>query len=190
LNPPTATVTSVQVAPPSVSLEVGKRASVTAKALDAAGNPLGVTITWASNNPRVASVDEQGNVTGTSVGVAVIQASADGKVGTAAVQVTALQTAQRSGPTQRQAAPPAQNPPAAQPSGNGTIKLGTRGDAAVFYVNNVPQGTISGLQDWTVPAGNVRLSIRAAGCTNWDTTLTVTTGATVRIGYRSPTCGG
>jgi hypothetical protein len=149
-----------------------------------------VNIKWATNNAAVATVDDRGVVRAVAPGVVVIQASVANKVGTAAVQVTAVATAQRPGPGTQRQQPPPQSPQPAQPSGNGTIKLGTRGEAAVLYVNNVPQGTISGLQDWTVPAGNVRLSIRAAGCTNWDTTLAVTTGATVRIGYRSPTCGG
>jgi len=71
---------------------------------------------------------------------------------------------------------------------NGTIRLGTRGQAAVLYVNGEAMGIIEGLQSWSVIAGTVRLRIDAEGCQPWDSTVVVQPGATTRIGYRQPSC--
>jgi serine/threonine protein kinase len=72
--------------------------------------------------------------------------------------------------------------------GTGQILLGTRGLEAVLYVNGQAQGAIDRLRPWPVPAGTVRLSIRADGCAPWDSTVTVRPDEQTRIGYRAPGC--
>jgi serine/threonine-protein kinase len=186
-------VADVQVAPASAELRVGERVQLVAQVFDDQGRRMsGAAVSWTSKNAGVARVDSSGAVVGVAAGIASIEATAGGRTGSAAVAVSAPTLAQQ--PPPRQAEPPsrpaAEPTQAAQPTGNGIVKLGTRGEAAVLFANDVALGTIASLQDWTVPAGRVRLSIRAAGCTSWDTTVTVATGAEVRIGYRSPTCGG
>jgi hypothetical protein len=70
----------------------------------------------------------------------------------------------------------------------GYVTIGARTGrvATVLYVNGVNHGVLSGLRRVEVPAGRVRLQLRAAGCTDWDTVLTVNDSS--RIGYRRPTC--
>ena len=73
-------------------------------------------------------------------------------------------------------------------SGSGSVLLGTRGLPAVLYVDGKPQGAVSGLRSWPVPAGTVRISIRLEGCTPWDSTVAVEPNRELRIGYRNPQC--
>ena len=73
--------------------------------------------------------------------------------------------------------------------GTGEVLLGTRGLAAVLYINGTANGVINRLDAWQAPAGRVQLSIRADNCEPWDSTVVVDAGAQVRIGYRAPTCG-
>lgn len=84
---------------------------------------------------------------------------------------------------------PAVTPTPATPNETGEILLGTRGLAAVLYIDNTARGVINRLDAWEVPAGRVQLSIRADGCEPWDSTVVVDAGAQVRIGYRAPVCG-
>jgi hypothetical protein len=72
----------------------------------------------------------------------------------------------------------------------GYVTIGARSGrvAAVLYVNGVNHGVLSGLKRVEVPAGRVRLQLRAAGCADWDTVLTVSDSS--RIGYRRPSCPG
>jgi hypothetical protein len=75
---------------------------------------------------------------------------------------------------------------AAQPA---KLLLGSRIPGAVLYIDNNPQGMMSGLRTVLVPAGKpVQLSIRADNCTPWDTTITTQSADSLRIGYRSPRC--
>jgi hypothetical protein len=75
---------------------------------------------------------------------------------------------------------------AAQPA---KLLLGSRIPGAVLYIDNNPQGAMSGLRNVLVPAGKpVQLSIRADGCVPWDTTITTQSADSLRIGYRSPRC--
>jgi hypothetical protein len=57
-------------------------------------------------------------------------------------------------------------------------------------VNDQPPAVIGGRGPRlvTVRAGQVRVSLRAEGCANWDTTLTVATRDTAVIGFRAPRC--
>lgn len=75
---------------------------------------------------------------------------------------------------------------AAQPA---KLLLGSRIPGAVLYIDNNPQGVMSGLRTVLVPAGKpVQISIRADNCAPWDTTITTQSADSLRIGYRSPRC--
>lgn len=75
---------------------------------------------------------------------------------------------------------------AAQPA---KVVLGSRTPGAVLYIDNNPQGVMSGLRTVLIPAGKqVQLSIRADNCAAWDTTLTTQSADSLRIGYRAPRC--
>jgi len=82
-------VASVVLTPSdSAPLTVGTTLQVTAQARDAAGNALqGRKIVWESDRAEVASVDDQGMVTGNGVGRAQIAANVEGKFGTLTVGV-------------------------------------------------------------------------------------------------------
>jgi uncharacterized protein YjdB len=87
-------VAEVQVAPPSVTLQVGAKQRLSALAYDADGNVIasGVHYVWSSNNVNVARVDSTGVVTAEGPGSAVINAEAVGsgnppKRGVAAITV-------------------------------------------------------------------------------------------------------
>jgi uncharacterized protein YjdB len=84
---------SVRVAPATVSVPMGGTATLTATVLDAAGGTLTRTVSWSSSAPAVASVSQDGTVTGNGIGAAIISASADGRVGLATVIVTAAPVA-------------------------------------------------------------------------------------------------
>jgi uncharacterized protein YjdB len=84
-----STVTSVSVAPPR-PMTVGEAITFAAQALDGAGKELpGKTLTWASDNGSVATVDpKSGVVTARATGTAIITASAGGATGRAVLLVT------------------------------------------------------------------------------------------------------
>jgi len=120
-------VTEVQVAPPSITIKVGERSGLLATAFDRIGNVIPTArISWVSNNVQIARVDNNGTVTGVAPGVAIIEARAGTRKGSAAVQVTG--TGGTTNPNQF--APPNPPPPppgtqpadplAGQPAGSGT----------------------------------------------------------------------
>jgi uncharacterized protein YjdB len=78
-------VSSVQVSPGWADLSARQTLQLTATALDGSGNPMGgVTITWSSNAPSLASVSSSGLVTVLSTsgnGTAQIYATAGGQTG-------------------------------------------------------------------------------------------------------------
>ncbi len=81
-------VADLQVAPPSLTLAVGDRDSLSATPFDRGGRELaGTPVVWSSQDPTVAAVDSTGVVTGVAPGVAVIQAVAGTQRDNAAVQV-------------------------------------------------------------------------------------------------------
>lgn len=87
-------VAEVQIAPPSVTMQVAATHKLAALAYDAEGNVIasGVRYTWSSNNVNVARVDSTGTVTALAAGTAVIRADAVGsgtppKRGEAAIHV-------------------------------------------------------------------------------------------------------
>ena len=70
------------------TLDVGGRAQYTAHLTDENGAPVsGATITWTTDNLAVASVDEDGVVTGFAGGSATVRASAAGLAGSASFHV-------------------------------------------------------------------------------------------------------
>jgi uncharacterized protein YjdB len=86
----THTVASVVVSPDTATLRVGASRTLTATILDAQGAPLsGITTTWTSSAPSVASVNSNGVVTAVSVGEAAITGLSGGHAGTAAITVIA-----------------------------------------------------------------------------------------------------
>src|SRR6266705_1862852 len=83
-------VASVTVSPASASVPAGQTVQLTATAKDANGNALtGRTVTWASSNISVGTVNASGLVTGVVAGSTTITATSEGKSGTSAVTVTA-----------------------------------------------------------------------------------------------------
>jgi len=84
-----APVSSVDVSPPSPSVEVGGRVRLTAVARDASGAPVGERVTtWTSSDPSVARVTSRGVVTAWAPGSATITATVEGHQGTATITTT------------------------------------------------------------------------------------------------------
>jgi len=87
--PPPAPVASVTVSPESSSVAEGQVEWLTPILSDSAGNPVdGATVTWATSNASVATVDTRGLVTGVATGVVTITATSQGQSGAATVTVT------------------------------------------------------------------------------------------------------
>lgn len=86
-------VGSVTVAPTSASISASKTATFTATVKDSLGNVVtNRLVAWSSSNPAIATVNA-GVVTGVAGGTATITATAEGKTGTATINVTALPVA-------------------------------------------------------------------------------------------------
>jgi M6 family metalloprotease-like protein len=82
---PVATVT---VSPPAVEIVLGMMEPLTATLQDSTGVQIfGRTVIWTSTNTAVATVTQTGEVTAKAAGTATINASSDGKRGTARVTV-------------------------------------------------------------------------------------------------------
>src|SRR3989449_10251926 len=86
--PPPAPVASVVVSPESVSVMETQVVWLTATPLDSAGNPTDQPVTWATSDTTVATVSQEGMVTGVGVGVVTITARSQGQSGAATVTVT------------------------------------------------------------------------------------------------------
>ncbi|MGA2382390.1 MAG: Ig-like domain-containing protein [Gemmatimonadales bacterium] len=86
------TAAGVAVAPTSVSLTaLGATQQLAATARDAGNSPLtGVTYTWTSSNPAVATVSPAGLVTAVGNGTATITGASSGKTATATVTVAQM----------------------------------------------------------------------------------------------------
>src|SRR3989442_1290530 len=144
-------VAEVQVAPPTVTIRVGERSGLLAKAFDRIGNVIPtVRIIWSSNNINVAKVDNNGTVTGVANGVAIIEARVGARRGQAAVQVTGGAAAPPPpapppGPAAPPPPPPGPDPLAGQPAGNGPAAA-LRLEPGVVYL---------------LPSENTRVSPRA-----------------------------
>ena len=83
------TVNAVTISPSSATLEsIGATATFAAKATDSGGAEItGLTFTWSSSAPTVATVNGAGVVTAVGNGSATITATAEGKSASAAVTV-------------------------------------------------------------------------------------------------------
>ncbi len=93
-------VASVSVAPALATLLVGQTVQLTATPKDASGSTLtGRTVTWATSNKSVASVDGSGGVTAAGAGSATITATSESQSGTSAITVTTSQPASGCGNT-------------------------------------------------------------------------------------------
>lgn len=84
----------VQISPPDAQIRVGQQSPFLPTAYDGSGNPCAdATFTWSTNNPRVATVDNNGIATGVGPGVAIISArtgaGATARSGQATIQVSA-----------------------------------------------------------------------------------------------------
>ena len=83
-------VASLTINPASATTAVGLTVPLSAQTLDATGNVLtGRVVGWSSSDQTVATVDNNGVVTGIAAGTVTITASSEGQSSTATVQVTA-----------------------------------------------------------------------------------------------------
>src|SRR5438552_17078669 len=88
---PHAPVASLAVAPQTLTVGVGATAQLTATPRDANGAFLaGRSVTWASSNTAVATVNTTGLVTGVAAGQATITATSEARSGTAALTVVGM----------------------------------------------------------------------------------------------------
>ena len=91
LEPSSGTVANVEVVPPTATVVLGTTVTLTASALDAAGNVItGRKVVWASADSNFATVSAAGVVTGRYVGSVPIAASIEGKAAIAQVQVVPI----------------------------------------------------------------------------------------------------
>lgn len=89
-----AKVASVNVSSLASQVEVGATIQFTASPRDGKGNALtGRVVTWSSSATTIASVDNNGIVSGVSAGVATITATSEGATGTAAITVVPVPVA-------------------------------------------------------------------------------------------------
>src|SRR5438132_1696904 len=87
-------VATVDVTPPSASVQAGQTVQLTGTPRDAGGNPLsGRTVTWSSSNPAVRTVSQSGRGSGVTTGAATITATSEGKSGTSSISVTPVPVA-------------------------------------------------------------------------------------------------
>ena len=84
-------VSSVRITPNPASVRVGGTTQLLAEALDGNGNLLpGRSITWTSSSNSIASIDNNGVVTGRRPGAVTITATSENRSGTAALTVNLL----------------------------------------------------------------------------------------------------
>jgi CSLREA domain-containing protein len=83
ITAPPPRVTSIEVSPSSATINRGQTQQFTVAAFNGSTPVSGVTYTWTSNDPNVATVDQNGLATGVGIGTSVITATApDGLGGT------------------------------------------------------------------------------------------------------------
>jgi len=84
-------VDHIVVTPPTASVDVGKTEPFTVTSYDVNSVVLaGRAVSWTSSNPNVASINSSGVASGDAAGIATISATAEGKTGTATLDVTAV----------------------------------------------------------------------------------------------------
>jgi uncharacterized protein YjdB len=79
----------VRLLPDSATIDEGHTLRLQVVVQDSAGQPVARRVTWTSSNPPVATVSNDGTVTGRAGGVTEITATADGASDRAAVTVRA-----------------------------------------------------------------------------------------------------
>ncbi|MCK9306262.1 MAG: Ig-like domain-containing protein, partial [Methanoculleus sp.] len=85
---------NIEVAPTAATLAVNDTEAFTATALDQFGSKMtGVVVTWASSDPTVGTIDEDGLFTALAGGTTTVIATAGGVTGTAPVTVNAKEPA-------------------------------------------------------------------------------------------------
>jgi probable HAF family extracellular repeat protein len=83
-----APVATVSVSPASADVEIGSSVQLSAVPTDGAGAALSDrAVSWSSGQPTVATVNQQGLVSGVSAGEATITAASEGKSGSATITV-------------------------------------------------------------------------------------------------------
>jgi Tol biopolymer transport system component/uncharacterized protein YjdB len=93
-GPETVPVASVTVSPATRSLVTGASATLSAALADASGRPItGRAVAWSSNRTDIATVTSGGVVTAVAAGTATIEATSEGKRGTAVITVTPVPVA-------------------------------------------------------------------------------------------------
>src|SRR5207248_370870 len=87
-------VASVDVTPPTATVQAGQTVQLSGTPRDANGAALsGRAVTWSSSNTSVATVSTSGLVSGVTPGSATITATSEGKSGTSSVTVTEVPVA-------------------------------------------------------------------------------------------------
>ncbi len=90
-EPSEGEIASIEVTPPSLNLTAGTTRALTAKVLDASGEPLGgAPVFWSTQDPGVATVSAAGIVTAVAPGETQIAASKGGKSAIVPVTVVGL----------------------------------------------------------------------------------------------------
>ena len=80
-------------------------------------------------------------------------------------------------------------PAAPVASGTGSIRIASGTPNAALYINNRIDALISSPRVVNIPAGvPVRISIRAQGCQDWDSTVTIPANSTTTIGRKFARC--
>jgi len=174
-----ATVVSVQLSPSPLSLMASQSTGLSAMAKDAYGNPVTVQLTWSSSDSSVATVDNEGTVTGITAGDVTIQAAVGGVTGSADVTVQADTTGGSS--SQAPVASVAVSPSADTLAAGDSVNLtATPTDASGNTVYGVPIGwsssdtavaTVSGGEVHALKAGSVTISAVADSVTGTATIL-------------------
>ncbi len=82
-------VAAIMITPAALSLQIGGKASLQARTVDADGGTLiGRTISWSSSDADVVTVTQSGVVTALAPGVATITATSEGRTAQSAVTIT------------------------------------------------------------------------------------------------------
>jgi uncharacterized protein YjdB len=156
-------IAAIQIVPASDSLEVGATAAPFVVSMqDLAGRQIvGRRVTWSSQNTAVATVDEDGRVSGLTPGQSIITATAEGKSATAFIKVLIPIFAVSM-------VPESLSVPLTQPRGLTVLVLGPQGEAligrqVIFATANASVATVS-------PIGLV------TGVSVGNTTVTATAG--------------
>ncbi len=178
-------VASVQVQPPTATIAVGRTSTLTAHAFDAQGHELtGRTATWSGSDNTIATVSQQGDVTGVAVGGPItVTATIEGQSGTSAVTVTAAAVASV-----------VVTPPTASVPAGTTLQLAATlkddqgnvltGRPVLWTTTDATHASVSstGLVTGLVTGGPVTILATSEGRSG-SSVITVTPGSAARLGF-------